>query len=256
VLLPGPLNPFPLPDPSCPKPTGYFEDASLLILEKPGLLPCHPLSPFETGTLANALIHYWPQTLGLGSQPLEPGLVHRLDTGTSGLLAVALTPDSWTSLRLDLKERSWKKTYLALVEGNLAKPLTLSLPLAHDPRDRRKMKVLSHPKGSRRGQIYRADTRIRPLTPYPAHTLVEVDLLTGVTHQIRVHLASCGHPVAGDALYGSTAGPELGLEEGRFFLHAHKLSLPHPINRTPLHFQSELPRDLQQGLSRLGPPIK
>lgn len=254
VLLPGPLDPFPIPDQS-PKPKVYYEDSALVILEKPGRQPCHPLSPFETGTLANTLAFHWPQTLGVGNHSLEPGLVHRLDTGTSGLLVVALHPEAWTRLKQDLQSRKWEKTYLALVEGILTEPRTLSLPLAHDSQDRRKMKTVTHSETSRRGRVYRAETRIRPMTRFPSHTLLEVDLLTGVTHQIRVHLASCGHPVAGDTLYGSVSGPGLGLESGRFFLHAHQLSLPHPMSRQSLHFRSELLEDLQEGLARLGSPV-
>jgi 23S rRNA pseudouridine1911/1915/1917 synthase len=250
VVLPGPLNPFPAPDQS-PRPPVYYEDSSLLVTEKPGLTPTHPLSPFETGTMTNTLVSHWPQVIGIGNKPLEPGLVHRLDKGTSGLIAIALSPEAWSELKKDLAARKWEKIYLAFIEGIIPQPLTLSLPLSHDSTDYRKIKVVGDPKEAHRGRIYLAETRIRPIRQFKTHTLLEVRLITGVTHQIRVHLAFLGHPVAGDTLYGSKGDVDLGLPSGRLFLHAHKLSLPHPITREQITCVSDLPEDLRKGLSRL-----
>ncbi|MGC1404493.1 MAG: RluA family pseudouridine synthase [Thermodesulfobacteriota bacterium] len=250
VEIPGSWNSFPVPE-QTPKPSVVFEDQTFLVMEKPGLVPSHPLSPFETGTLANALVSNWPQTIGVGNKPLEPGLVHRLDSGTSGLLVAALEQGVWVQLKKDLAAKKWEKTYQALVEGVLQDPLTISLPLAHDSGDKRKMKVLRDPGGKYRGRVYRAITQVQPLIKYNHHTLVDVKLITGVTHQIRAHLAFQGHPIAGDILYGAKPAEKLGLPPGRFFLHARHLSLPHPVTREPITCISELPEDLREVLSRL-----
>ncbi len=250
VEIPGSWNSFPVPD-QAPMPSVFFEDQTFLIIEKPGLVPTHPLSPFETGTLANALVSNWPQTIGVGNKPLEPGLVHRLDSGTSGLLVAALEQRAWVQLKKDLVAKKWEKTYQALVEGVLQGPLVLSLPLAHDSGDKRKMKVIQDSGEKYRGRVYQAITQVQPLKKYTHHTLVDVKLITGVTHQIRAHLAFHGHPVAGDILYGGESGEKLGLPPERFFLHAHRLSLPHPVTREPITCISELPEDLREVLSRL-----
>jgi 23S rRNA pseudouridine1911/1915/1917 synthase len=247
---PIPLGPGPVPG-EYPRPVIRFEDQAILIVEKPGLMPTHPLSPFETGTLANILVTHFPQVIEIGNKSLEPGLVHRLDKGTSGLLVVALKQAAWERLKKDLGTRKWEKTYQALIEGVFPKPLTISLPLAHDPSDDRKMKGIRSPGDRRRGRIYQAQTQVRPIKRFKEFTLVEIRLITGVTHQIRAHLSSQGHPVAGDTLYGSKKSQALGLPLNRFFLHASSLSLPHPITREKIACYSELPEDLQRVLSRL-----
>jgi 23S rRNA pseudouridine1911/1915/1917 synthase len=251
IDIPGPISPFLIPE-QVPKPSVAFEDHALLIIEKPGLTPTHPLGPFETGTLANALVYFWPRILGVGNKPLEPGLVHRLDNGTSGLLAVALKQDTWSQMKKDLSSKRWEKTYWALVEGTIRKPMRISLPLAHDPSDNRKMKGILTPNDTHRGRIYQAVTQISPMKSYQDHTLVEIQLVTGVSHQIRAHLSFQGHPVVGDILYGSTSGKELGLSSNRFFLHAKQISLPHPITRERITCIAELSDDLQKVLSGLG----
>jgi 23S rRNA pseudouridine1911/1915/1917 synthase len=248
---PGPLSPYPLPDQG-PRPFVVFEDQSLVIIEKPGLMPTHPLSPFETGTLANVLVSHWPRIVGVGNKPLEPGLVHRLDTGTSGLLAVALKQATWLQLKKDLAAKRWTKTYQALVEGSFSNPSTISLPLAHDPADNRKMKNIRTSEDTRRGRVYKAISQIRPMKVFIGFTLVEVKLITGVTHQIRAHLSFQGHPVVGDTLYGSKTGQNLGLPFSRFFLHAGHLSFPHPITREQISCNVGLPQDLQEVLSLVG----
>jgi len=250
VTLPGPLNPFPIPE-SAPPLKIYYQDSSLLILEKPGRLPVHPLNPFEKGTLANVLVSQWPQVIGTGNKPLEPGLVHRLDTGTSGLMAIALTQPAWIRLKKDLSAGNWRKTYLALAEGIIREPILLNHSLSHDPKNKRKMKVIQSEQEPHRGRILTAETRIKPLKTYQAHTLVEAHLITGVTHQIRVHLAFQSHPIAGDSLYGSTSGISLGLPEDRLFLHAGDLSLPHPISRKLITCSLPLPEDLEKALLTL-----
>jgi 23S rRNA pseudouridine1911/1915/1917 synthase len=250
ITLPGPLNPFPIPEQG-PIPQIYYEDTSLLVLEKPGRMATHPLSPFETGTLANFLISHRPQVTGIGNKPLEPGLIHRLDTGTSGLLAIALTQPAWIQLKQDLSAGCWEKTYLTLVEGIIREPMTFSQPLSHDPQNKRMMKVIQTSQEAHRGRVYAAETRINPLKTYQAHTLLEVHLITGVTHQIRVHLAFQGHPVVGDALYGSAWCARFGLPPDRLLLHAGRLSLPHPVTRHPITCSSPLPEDFKKALLHL-----
>jgi 23S rRNA pseudouridine1911/1915/1917 synthase len=250
IEIPGSLSPF-QGSTQLAKPLVAYEDQTLLVIVKPGLLPTHPISPLETETLAHTLVASWPQLLKVGNKPLEPGMVHRLDRGTSGLLAVALTQPAWLKLKKDLASGKWQKTYQALVEGRIQNPLTISWPLAHDPLDNRKMKVIRRPNDSHRGRVYKALTVVRPLHRYRKTTLIEVDLITGVTHQIRIHLSTQGHPLIGDTLYGSTLGEKLGLSAGRFFLHAAELSLPHPITGEQITCTSELPEDLQKVLTNI-----
>ena len=250
IDLPGPFDPFPRPDSSFVPPV-LFEDQTLLIVDKPGLVPSQPLTPFETGTLANYLIACRPELKGLGNKPLEPGLVHRLDTGTSGLMAIAKTQEAWVRLKKDLANRRWQKTYLALVQGRVDEPATLSFPLAHDRLDPRRMIIIRGPSDPHRGRVYQAVTRIRPKENFPLHTLIEADLITGVTHQIRVHLAALNRPIVGDSLYGLQAEDALGLPAGRHFLHAFHLTLPHPIHRKKISFTADLPPDLRKILTTL-----
>jgi len=250
IDIPEPMSPFPIPE-QVPKPSVAFEDHALLIIEKPGLTPTHPLGPFETGTLTNALVYFWPRILGVGNKPLEPGLVHRLDNGTSGLLAVALEQDTWRQMKKDLSAKRWEKTYWALIEGVLRKAMEISLPLAHHPSDQRKMKIIRSPEDTRRGRIYQAITQVSPKKIFTKYTLVEIQLVTGVTHQIRAHLSFKGHPVVGDSLYGADTGQRLGLPLNRFFLHAFHLSLPHPLTREKIVCTTGLPEDLQKALAIL-----
>lgn len=250
VLLPAPLSAVPLPDPRIPLMVLY-EDPHLLILAKPGGIPTHPLDPFEKGTLVNALTAAYPRIRGVGDRLLEPGLVHRLDQGTSGLMAAALTQEAWNQMKKDLAARRWEKSYQALVKGIIDRPLEVKLPLAHDPKDARKMKVIRNGKEKIRGRAYPAFSRVRPRQTLSGHTLVEIDLITGVTHQIRVHLSSTGHPLVGDELYGGPPAGEYGLASGRQFLHASRLSLPHPKTREYKTFTLSLPDDLKAVLTRL-----
>lgn len=245
---------LPLADPAVPF-CVLYEDPDLLIVDKPGLIPSHPHRAWEKGTLANGLTSLFPESAGLGASPLEAGLIHRLDTGTSGLLVAARNPEAWARLTHDLARRLWEKKYLALVQGVLLGEEIITVPLAHHPGDRKKMIGVSD-RGTRpRGRVYRAETRIRSRRQWPGVSLIEAELITGVTHQIRVHLAGCGHPVMGDRLYGPADDPFPGLPEGRHFLHAWSIALPHPLRREKLVCTSSLPADLQRVLDSLGPPL-
>jgi 23S rRNA pseudouridine1911/1915/1917 synthase len=235
VLLPE--SPRLLPEPDLPVAVVY-EDAALVVLDKPGGMPGHALDPRQRGSAAAFLLARYPETADVGELG-APGLVHRLDTGTSGLLVAARTPSSHAALRAAFRARQVEKHYLAIVEGTLTGPegRHVGTPLARDPRDRRRM--IPAPTGAR---AWPAETLVDVLAAGPRRSLVRARIRTGVTHQVRVHLALLGHPVVGDALYG-TASSDLG--PGRHALHAAEIALPRPAAGPPLHLRSELPAELQ-----------
>jgi 23S rRNA pseudouridine1911/1915/1917 synthase len=243
VILPTPQSAVPLPDPSV-KFSTIYQDQDLLVIDKPGGIPSHPLKVWEKGTLANALVGTYPELQGIGTNPLEPGLVHRLDKGTSGILVVGKNRLSWERLKQDLTGRRWNKKYLALVSGIIAPEGVIRQALAHHSGDRSRMMIVRDSEEPHRGRIFPAETRFRIVKSYQAFCLLEVDLITGVTHQIRVHLAGKGHPVLGDVLYEVVGAPTLGLAPGRIFLHAAGVELFHPTTRERLFFRSDLPDDL------------
>jgi 23S rRNA pseudouridine1911/1915/1917 synthase len=221
------------------------EDDDLLIVDKPAGLVVHPAPGHATGTLVNAL-------LGRG-EPLSregiagaqrPGIVHRLDRDTSGLLMVARTDAAQAALQQQLKARRVKKTYVALVAGSVtAGAGRIEAPIGRDPGHRTRMAVVA---GGRP-----ATTNYRVRERFDGWTLLELDLVTGRTHQLRVHLAAIGHPVAGDRVYGTGAarrGPD-GLE--RLFLHAWRLELTSPSSGRLLRAEAPLPRELAEVLDSL-----
>jgi 23S rRNA pseudouridine1911/1915/1917 synthase len=247
IRLPGSLEFLPVPAPSLPL-TLIYQDQELVVLDKPGLVPAHPLSPFETGTIANALVARFPELSGVGAKPLEAGLIHRLDSGTSGILVAGRTPAARSQLKQDLARRLWNKKYLALVWGIIASDGVIKQDLAHHPGDRSRMMIVRDTRDPHRGRILPAETRFRILKRFQDVCLLEADLISGVTHQIRVHLAEAGHPVVGDPLYGPERTLSFDLAPGRFFLHAVAVELPHPVTREKLLFQSGLPEDLRRVL--------
>jgi len=210
-------------------------DDDLLVVDKPAGLVVHPASSHRGETLVDAL-----GELAGGGEGERPGIVHRLDKGTSGLMIVARTEAAHTELSRAIKAREVKRAYLTLVEGALdSRSGTIDAPLGRDRRRRTRMAV--------RGAAQRqARTHFEVLERLPADTLARARLETGRTHQIRVHFAAIGHPVAGDSEYG-TAGRH-GLE--RQFLHAAELSFRHPVSGEELAFTSELPADLSVALER------
>lgn len=217
-----------------------YEDQDLLVLNKPPGLAVHPGAGRSSGTLVNALLAYDPGIAGVGS-PLRPGIVHRLDRDTSGLLVVARNEVSYLKLFAQMKERRITRTYLALVHGDLPRDAgTIEAPIGRHPAFRRKMAVVP---GGRP-----AVTHYRALERFGEYTLVEVSLETGRTHQIRVHFAHIGHPVVGDPVYGRRQNP-FGLR--RQALHAYKLSLDHPRTGRRMEFTVPLPEDLEEVLERL-----
>ncbi len=220
-----------------------FQDRFLVVVEKPAGVPCHPLRPTERRTVSGALLARFPEMAGIGNDRREAGLVHRLDTETSGLLMAARDPATLVRLRAALKSGGVEKRYRALCEGTVDAPQRIANWLKSDRGDRRRVKVVL-----RSGKRTRpALTQILGSEPIGGLSLVRLGLRAAMRHQIRAHLAWLGHPLAGDRLYGGPALP--GLD--RHFLHASEIRLEHPHGSKPLRFTSELPADLREVLARL-----
>jgi 23S rRNA pseudouridine1911/1915/1917 synthase len=214
------------------------EDEDVLVIDKPAGLVVHPGSGNWDGTLLNALLHHAP-----GAEHLpRAGIVHRLDKDTSGLLVVAKNEVAQQALVRQLQARTVKRTYLAVVRGRIAKPGKVDAPIGRHPVHRTKMAVVESGKP--------AVTHYRVREAFAAHTLLECDLETGRTHQIRVHLASIGHPLEGDPAYAGR-GPRL-LE--RQALHAWKLAFTHPRTGELARFEAQVPADLRGLLDALRAP--
>lgn len=234
------------PDPSIPVRVAY-EDADVLVVDKPAGLVVHPSPGHWDGTLVNALLARAPDGAdGYGgiAGVRRPGIVHRLDRDTSGLLMVAKSDAAQSSLMAQLKARRVKKTYLALAAGALEAAVgRIEAPIGRDPKNRQRMAVVTDGRQAVTG--YRVRERL------PGWTLLELDLITGRTHQIRVHLAALGHPVAGDPVYGtgtSRRGPD-GLD--RLFLHAWRLEFTTPSDGRLVRVESPLPAELETVLEGL-----
>jgi 23S rRNA pseudouridine1911/1915/1917 synthase len=223
-----------------------YEDDRLLVLAKPAGLVVHPGPGHPAGTLVNALLGRPGTSLSAGGGAADrPGIVHRLDKDTSGLLLVAKDDATHLALARDLAAHRVERHYLALVQGRLpAGTGTVDAPVGRHPRDRKRMAVV--PTGGRH-----AVTHWRVLETFPAVQLTEATLETGRTHQVRVHLASLRHPLVGDRTYG--ADPTLAARLGvpRPFLHAWRLAFTHPITGTRIDLTEPLPPDLQSSLDRL-----
>ena len=227
-----------------------YEDAVLLAVNKPAGMATHGFSGRDTSTLANVIAAMRPGLCGVGKSRWEPGLLHRLDRDTSGLLLIAKTQAAFTALREQFRHRQITKRYLALVWGETETTGSISYPLAHDARDARRMRTLR--RGSRSvGEPKRwpAVTRFRRLAAARRVSLLEVEMETGVTHQIRAHLAAIGHPIVGDALYGDPGAADFGLH--RQFLHAWSLTFHHPEHGGTMEVQADLPDDLENLLAQL-----
>ena len=224
--------------------TVVHEDDQLIIVDKPAGLVVHPGAGNEHGTLVNGLLARYPELRGVGEDH-RPGIVHRLDVGTSGLLAVARTERAYRELVAALASRDVGRVYRTLVWGHPANPVgVVEAPIGRDHRDPTRMAVVVDGRPSR--------TRYRVLRQYStpvAASSVECRLETGRTHQIRVHLAAIGHPVVGDATYG---GVRPGISCPRPFLHAARLELDHPVTGESLEFESPLPADLAAVEALLG----
>jgi 23S rRNA pseudouridine1911/1915/1917 synthase len=232
-----------VPEPGVTFPIVY-EDEHLLVIDKPAGLVVHPGAGQRTGTLVHGLLAAYPDIAGVGVDPARPGIVHRLDKGTTGLLLVARTQPAYTALVAALSARHVHRRYRALAWGRLSTATGLiDAPIGRSPREPTRMAIVVRGKEAR--------TRYEVLAAYtePVEvTELACTLETGRTHQIRVHLRSIGHPVVGDVRYD---GARQSLPMERPFLHAEVLELHHPVSGTPLRFVSPLPADLQAVLDLL-----
>jgi len=220
-----------------------YEDAHFVAIDKPAGMVVHAGAGVITGTLVNALLGRFASLSALGGAD-RPGIVHRLDRFTSGVILVAKNDAAHRALAALFAGRHVEKTYLALVRGEVrADRGRIEKPIARDPQHRTRMTA-------RLGRGRAAWTEYRVLRRFAGFTFLEVRIGTGRTHQIRVHLSSVGHPVAGDRLYGAEAGPA-AQPPGRFFLHAHRIRFQHPFTGRPVEIESPLPAGLTGWLERL-----
>ncbi len=218
-----------------------YEDQDIILVNKPKGMVVHPANGNPDGTLVNAIMAKCKDGLsGIGGE-LRPGIVHRLDKDTSGLLIVAKNDHAHIQMSDQIKEHKVQKTYLALVKGIVKEnEATIQMPIGRSTQDRKKMAVRKDGK--------EAITHFRVLTRYLHHTLLEVKIETGRTHQIRVHMAQIGHPVVGDMVYSS--GKNAFGVEGQM-LHAQKLDFTHPRTGEKMHFEAPLPRYFNEVLEKL-----
>jgi 23S rRNA pseudouridine1911/1915/1917 synthase len=214
-----------------------FSDESLVVVDKPAGLVVHPAPGHRGETLVDAL-----RGVAGGGDPARPGIVHRLDRDTSGLMMVARSESAHRGLARQVRRREVRREYVALVEGHLASRTgTIDAPVGRDHRAPERMTV-----GGRRPREARTHFSVREVLA--EDTLVDVRLETGRTHQIRTHFAAIGHPVCGDPRYGHAGRHGLA----RQFLHSAKLAFSHPITGEPLSFEAPLPADLATALERAG----
>ena len=217
-----------------------YEDESVVAIDKPAGMVVHAGAGVHSGTLVNALLHRFGALSGVGGE-LRPGIVHRLDRFTSGVLLVAKTDAAHQKLAAQFASRQVEKVYLALVQGKVkTESGRIERPIARDPAHRTRMTA-------RLKEGRAALSEYRVARRFSKFTLLEVRIGTGRTHQIRVHLASIGHPVAGDTLYGAQAQPGLG----RFFLHAHRIRFRSPATGEEVAVEAPLARELVEWMEKL-----
>jgi len=241
-----PLEPVPLRAEQLPLQI-YFEDQDLAVIEKPAGVVVHPGSGTGSGTLVHGLLFHFQNLSDMGGVR-RPGIVHRLDRWTSGLIVVAKNNVAHARLSQAFQSHQIQKTYLTLVHG---KPRhgggTIELPIGRHPAIRTKMAV-------RPGRGRSAHTEYRVVEEFGGFSFLEVKIKTGRTHQIRVHLSAIGHPVVGDNIYGERQYCQFVQKYGelkRYFLHAAELHFTHPTHQVPLEFHSPLPEELQKLLQRI-----
>jgi 23S rRNA pseudouridine1911/1915/1917 synthase len=226
-----------------------YEDHDLVVVDKPAGMVVHPAAGHAGGTLVNALLHHVRDLSGIGGEQ-RPGIVHRLDRGTSGLMVVAKHDASHDELARQFHDREVEKEYVALVWGTVQAGRRIDEPIGRDPADRKKMSARARRSRAAATRIVGAEHFGRALT------LARVAIHTGRTHQIRVHLSAIGHPVVGDSLYGGVRRRVPGdlraiARLDRPFLHAARLAFTHPVDGRRLEFSSDLPADLQRVLDDL-----
>ena len=255
VDIPAPVDAAPVAE-ALPLPIVY-QDRDVIVVDKPAGMVVHPAAGHASGTLVNALLHHVTDLSGIGGEK-RPGIVHRLDRGTSGLMVVAKHDAAHEELARQFREREVEKEYVALVWGDVHAGRRIDAPIGRDPVNRKKMSAVAAREAlSKRAQRARsAVTRIVRAQPIKVLTLVHVAIHTGRTHQIRVHLSAIGHPIVGDPLYGGirrrVPGDLRALTHlTRPFLHAARLVFTHPADGRRMEFTSALPDDLQQVLDEL-----
>lgn len=219
-----------------------FENDDLIVVNKPAGMVVHPAAGHASGTLVNAVLGYEPDIEGIGGEE-RPGLVHRLDKDTSGLIVLAKNERAHRWLQDQFRLRKVEKTYLALVDGMPPTPAgRVEAPIGRDPSHRKKMAIMPPGKGRE------AVSEYRTLESFPRHTLLEFHPHTGRTHQIRLHCAFLGCPIVGDIIYGHR---KLSLQIGRHFLHAQQLKIAIPNEKKARTFEVPLPEELSLVLERL-----
>jgi 23S rRNA pseudouridine1911/1915/1917 synthase len=248
VDIPVPETPIPVPEA-----IGLdivYQDPDIVVVNKPAGMVVHPAAGHSRGTLVNALLHEITDLSGIGGE-MRPGIVHRLDRGTSGLMVVAKHDRSHAELARQFQDREVEKEYVALVWGVVQAGQRIDLPIGRDPVDRKKM-------SARARRARSAATRVTKALHIPGVSLLHVAISTGRTHQIRVHLSAIGHPIVGDAVYGGLRRrvrgdlrPVLALD--RPFLHAGRLVFHHPADGRKMEFEAPLPHDLQTVLNLILP---
>ena len=227
-----------------------YEDSSILVINKPAGVASHGFSGRDGGTLANWLAAHRPELLNVGKSRWEPGLLHRLDVETSGLILIAKTQAAFERLRAQFRRREIRKTYWALVWGDTDAEGIIDLSLAHDPADKRKMRAVKPSGSGKQLRSWRALTQYRRIGSAQGVTLLEIVMATGVMHQIRVHLGAIGHPIVGDVLYGAEGKENFSLS--RHFLHAKGLAFCHPDDGRQIEIEADLPEELRNLLERVG----
>ncbi|HEX7665142.1 MAG TPA: RluA family pseudouridine synthase [Polyangiaceae bacterium] len=219
-----------------------FEGDGVVVVDKPAGEPTAPLRPNETGTLANALVARYPECAGVGYGAREPGLVHRLDTDTSGLVVCARTAEAFETLRDALRDGRLEKRYLLVCdEADLADTGTIDIPIANHPKDQRRVYPCIHPRDVMRYSPRPASTKYEVLKRAHGLALVEVEVSRALRHQIRAHFSAIGHPLVGDALYGGKLVEGLG----RHALHASRVTFAGAPKVAKFDVSSHLPPALQ-----------
>jgi len=256
VLEPPPPRDFtPIANAALPW-TVRLETPEVAVVEKPAGMPTHPLRADETDTLANAIVSHYPETAEIGFARREPGLMHRLDTDTSGVVLVARTREAFESLRQATRDGAVTKRYVALVRGRVEADGRVEYPLVPHRKDPKRVEAVTPHVRLRAGtKVHEAITRYKPGKSFSGVagedvvTWIDVEITRAFRHQIRVHLATIGHALVGDALYRGPDGSAIGLS--RHFLHASAVSFPHPRTGARTEAASPLPPDLTAVIAQL-----
>jgi len=241
-----------VPEPDLPLAI-LWEDPLFVAVDKAPGMPTHPLHTGERGTVANGLISRYPEMEGIGFSPREPGVLHRLDRETSGVLLAARKASAFERLRLEFGQGRVAKSYFAIVRGRPEPEGVIDYPVASKTRRGRRVEVIRDP-FARQGlrQLSHAETHFRVVRYGRGFAFVRLRMTTGARHQLRAHMASLGHPVVGDSVYGRDAvALPPGQQPTRHLLHAAELSFFHPSDGSPTRIRAPLPADMRSFLKGL-----